>query len=239
MSSNFANRGARCVRQLSALAVLFALGACGGADLRGNYTPPGARSIPSSVTVDQPFDQAWEGFVRRLSQGFFQVNNISKESRLINVSIRGRRLREYIDCGKMDIEINAKPWSYRLAESSFHRTGSGAYASITEYRHRVRGYLGRMNIFVAPKGSRTVFEVNTSYALAMSSSGYTATTNLLGQEKFVSRLPASEAEFQLTTRDPDVQFMGNREITCQATGIWEQLVLDLAKGKITPGGISN
>lgn len=86
-----------------------------------------------------------------------------------------------------------------------------------------------MNIFVAPKGSATVFEINTTYGIDMKQKGRSVVRNLFGDVVSSDYLPTSEASFRFTTKVPDRQPLSGVEITCQASGEWEQLILDLAR----------
>lgn len=174
-----------------------------------------------------PFDQAWDRFVRRLGQNFFVVNNISKESRFISISVGHNQAEKFIDCGTLTQKVNSKDWTFNPADNAdFNESG---FRSGTVVEHRVSGRAGRMNIVVAPKGPNTVFEVNTSYTLRMVETGRNEVRNLIGQVVSAERLEVMRANFQFTTKAPDEQPFGAVSVMCQATGVWEQLVLDLAR----------
>jgi hypothetical protein len=216
---------ARQLRPWIAIFTLAALSACASIDVKPVYQPPQKQPIPSALAVQMPFDQAWNGFVRNLSTSFFVVNNISKSSRLINISVGRGRANNFVDCGTAKYKVNDKQWTFNPAKSATYN--DSGFRSETVMEHKVTGHGGRMNIFVAPEGPTTVFEVNTSYAIEMHQSGYSAVRNLLGQVVSRERLPEADAAFELTTKSPDTQPLGNVMITCQATGVWEQLILDL------------
>lgn len=202
------------------------LTACASIDVESKYQPPQAKTIPSSVAVQLPFDQAWDGFVRNLSTSFFIINNISKSSRLINISVGRSQANNFVDCGTANFTVNSKKWKFNPAKNAtFNDSG---FRSETVVQHEVTGYRGRMNIFVAPDGQKTVFEINTSYAIEMHETGHSAVRNLLGQVVSSERLPETGAAFEFTTKVPDQEPFGDIKITCQATGVWEQLILDLA-----------
>lgn len=216
---------ARRIQSWAAILTIGALSACASIDVEPKYQPPQATPIPSSLAVQMPFDQAWNGFVRNLSTSFFVVNNISKESRLINITVGRGRANSFVDCGTANFTVNSKKWKFNPAKSAtFNDSG---FRSETIVEHKVTGHGGRMNIFVAPEGPSTVFEINTSYAIEMRQSGYSAVRNLLGQVVSRERLSETDAAFEFTTKVPDRQPLGNINITCQATGVWEQMILDL------------
>ena len=186
-----------------------------------------AATIPSSVTVAMPFNRAWDRFVRKLGQNFFVVNNISKESRFISISVGHNQAERFIDCGTLTQKVNSKDWTFNPADNAdFNESG---FRTGTVVEHRVSGRAGRMNIVVAPKGPNTVFEVNTSYTLRMVESGRNEVRNLIGHVVSSENLQVMRAGFQFTTKTADEQPFGAVNITCQATGVWEQLVLDLAR----------
>jgi hypothetical protein len=63
---------ARCVA-VAASAVC--LTACASLKVQSNYQPPRSAAIPNTATVAKPFE-AWDDFVRRLSQSFSVVRGI-------------------------------------------------------------------------------------------------------------------------------------------------------------------
>jgi len=69
------------LRAVTGLIAAASLAACASLDVSATYQPPSQKPIPSSATVDKPFDQAWDGFIRQISQSFFVVNNLSKNSK--------------------------------------------------------------------------------------------------------------------------------------------------------------
>jgi hypothetical protein len=195
--------------QLGCLVATGFVAGCASIDVKSNYKPPQQPTINSSISVNKPFDQAWNDFVRNLATSFFTVNTISKESRLINISLNKGRSNNFLDCGKVSYKINDKDWTFNPARNSSFK--DGGFRSETIVEHKVTGRRGRMNIFVAPKGAVTVFEI-------------------LGQVIDRDYLPESQASFEFTTKIPDTQPLRGVDITCQATGQWEQLILDLARG---------
>jgi len=216
-----------CIRMAFCMALLAMLGACASLDVKSNYQPPRDEPIENAIVVQKPFDRTWDGFVRKLSQSFFEVNTISKESRLISITVKGPRANEFFDCGRLTYTVNGKPWTFEPGEEAeFH---DGGFPSETTVRHLVSSTGTRMNIFVAPEGAGTLFEVNSTYSLTMKQQGQSVVKNLLGQVTSRDRMATLTAGFSFTTRTADEQFLGDTKITCQATGVWEKLILDLAR----------
>jgi hypothetical protein len=199
---------------------------CASLDVQSNYKPPRNDAIQNSIVVQKPFDQAWDSFVRKLSQSFFVVNTISKESRLISITVKGPRANAYFDCGRLNSTVNGQQWAYAPGESARYHYDS--FPTETTIQHNVSSRGSRMNIFIAPEGSGTVFEVNSTYSVTMKQNGQSVVKNVFGQVRGRDYLPASTATFSFTTRTYDTQLFGNTEVTCQATGEWEREILSLA-----------
>ncbi len=83
-----------CITTLLALLVL---GAC--ATSGASYRQPATYNIETERMLDTPFADVWDMYVAKLSESFFVINNISKDSRLINVSFSVDRPSEFVDCG--------------------------------------------------------------------------------------------------------------------------------------------
>src|SRR5690606_5436389 len=64
-----------------------------------SHTPASEYSINKTRNVKLGFDEAWDAAVYSLSSTFYTINNIAKESRIINVSFRLSDPKKYIDCG--------------------------------------------------------------------------------------------------------------------------------------------
>ena len=132
------------------------------------YTEPFLEKNPTSKTVNVPFDQFWDRYVADLAQTFFVINNISKESRIINVSFSANKPSEFVDCG-----ISSQTWkgalytpdgklTYKTADSATyyeHHPGSSVHWRI----NRKTNLEGRFNVYLAPEGSNTVVQVKSRY----------------------------------------------------------------------------
>jgi hypothetical protein len=213
---------ARCVA-VAASAVC--LTACASLQVQSNYQPPRSTTIPNTATVAKPFDAAWDDFVRRLSQTFFAVHQISRDSRLISISVDAGRAAEFIDCGRLQYEVNGKPWTFTVAETAQFR--DGGFRKETVIDHVVTPGITRMNIFLGPAPGGTLFEVNSTYSVHIKQTGSNDVKNLYGQVVDSDYLPTRSAAFDFTTRSASVQSFGDNQVTCRATGEWERQILDL------------
>lgn len=214
-------------RVVAVIGLSISVAACASLDVQSNYQPPRNDQIQNSIVVQQPFDPAWDGFVRKLSQSFFVVNTISKESRLISITVTGPRANEYFDCGRLTNTVNGQQWVFSPGEDSQYHYDS--FPTETNIQHNVSSRGSRMNIFIAPENGGTLFEVNSTYSVSMKQTGQSVVKNMFGQVRGRDYLPTSTANFAFTTRTVDEQFFGNTKIVCQSTGVWERAVLDLAQ----------
>lgn len=210
-----------------ALLALLCVAGCASLNVSGRYQPPPDAAVDSSLTLPVPFDQAWDRLVRRLSQSYFQVTNISKSSHLITLAAPEDRAEGFVDCGRVTYQVKGQDWVVEPAHDATFETKSGL--SSTRMTHRVIGRIGRMNIFVAPQGSGTLVEVNATYEVRMRQAGRNAIHNLLGDVTSEQDFGPFEAHFEFTTRTSDEHDLGGMTIRCKASGAWERQILDLAR----------
>jgi len=173
------------------------------------------------------FDRSWERLVRALSQSFFEVDQISKESRFISLSVKERDLEGLVDCGALDYDVNGAPWRINPAEDAdfFDKRGLAE----TSIAHRTTSRIGKMNIFVAPEGQSTRVEINATFDISMEQSGESILRNLVGGVRNRERLASTSARFRFTTKKADQQDFGGLEVRCQSSGKWENQILDILR----------
>lgn len=179
-----------------------------------DYSPPSTSGeIVNTKIVNQPFDTVWDQLVRRLSSDFFVINNIEKNSRLINLSFTAQRPSDYVDCGLSTRSFtNAqgkRTFTYNAADSAMFTVASPqGIAFNSDRRTRLEG---RTNIYVAPEGAGTLVTVNTKYVLSINVS----LTSLDGR-------PAGNQTYLIdfSTKEP-----GGDDVRCSARGIIERRIL--------------
>lgn len=132
-----------------------------------SYREPGSYEVSTSREVSVEFEQYWDTYVEALSQSFFVINNISKESRIINVSFSANRPSDYIDCGE-----STRTWEggaggagrtvYQSADGSRYMVampGTVVYHTV----QRNTSLEGRFNVYMAPQDSGTLLRVTSRY----------------------------------------------------------------------------
>jgi|KBSMisStaDraftv2_1062788.scaffolds.fasta_scaffold351824_1 hypothetical protein len=150
---------------MAGLAVCFVSGCATTTD----YTPPGRVAVTNSIKVERPFDAVWDQMVKELSGDFFVINNIDKNSRIINISFTSNKPSDYVDCGRTARTssglFTGGPTQYDTADSSSYYTNDAIGRAYTV--RRTTRLEGRTNIYVAPEGQSTNVVVNTKYVLGL------------------------------------------------------------------------
>lgn len=206
------------MRRLVRLVVLsIPMLAVGCATSNFGYSPPVEPHVENTKFVNRPFDQVWDSLVKQLSSDFFVINNIDKNSRLINISFSSQTPSEFVDCGTTSRSFtNARGtqnYVYKTADSSvFTATNNQGFAFNVR---RIARLEGRTNIYVAPEGTGTNVTVNTKYVVSL-------TVNATG---FDGRPAGTESHvFDPSTK----QRFSNGDVTCYATGAIEERILRAA-----------
>src|SRR4030095_14702085 len=129
-----------------------------------SYAPPQTSTkIQNEVIVSKPFEAVWDSFVRELAKRFYVINNIDKQSRIINVSFSTDTAEAYIDCGIVTRTYSRgderQTYKYHLASASTYKiatsTGINNQLPQTGVLSRRTSLEGRVNIYVAPEDQNT------------------------------------------------------------------------------------
>lgn len=203
------------MRKLITLMVFGAL-LSGCATSSVDYRAPSSQGVSNTKEIDIPFDKAWDSLVRQLSSDFFVINNIDKNSRLINLSFSTQKPSEFVDCGVTNRVFEngrgKRNYSYAAADSSeFNVTNDKSMAFSMSRRTKLEG---RVNIYLAPAGSGTSIAVNSKYALQInwSAVGFDGAPGGSGANSF-----------DFSTK----QGYSAPELTCYAKGTLERRILDM------------
>lgn len=181
-----------------------------------DYRAPVPKSMTNTKDVSAPFDQVWDALVRQLSSDFFVINNIDKNSRLINLSFSTQKPSDYVDCGVTNRTFeNARGktnYSYQSADSSaFSVTNDKSIAFNMARKTKLEG---RVNIYVAPIASGTSVAVNTKYVLDVDWSAVSFEGAPGGNGRNT---------FDFSTK----QGYSSSDLTCYAKGTLERKILEM------------
>jgi hypothetical protein len=153
------------------------------------YTPPELdRSFTNTVVLNQNFQDTWNQIISNLAKTYFVINNVEKDSRIMNVSFSVTEPQKYVDCGrsKRTVELRSgvtlekeyevtKSVTVPLAYPVLYGTPGSGFAAATTIANILWDYgvvekkrwtalSGRSNIYLAPKGkNQTEVSVNTKF----------------------------------------------------------------------------
>ena len=205
---------------LISLMAAFAVSACAG---KFEYTPPlTTPSTDNTTTIDVSKDELWNKIIPRLGKQFFVINNLDKDSGLINISYSGDPTR-YIDCGHI--------YSY-VKNARGERNYSFSAASPNESYEIMMGNLifvnrkmsleGRINVILESlQANKTRVTANTRYVLTKSSTVRDVQGRTHNSSDTINFNSGGSASFP----NPGAK----DQTKCVATGALEREILDLAK----------
>ena len=197
------------------------------------------------VKNEQYFNQnpslIWDKLVKELSKSFFMINNINKESRIINVSFSSNNACNYVNCGHFHVNVKKSTinkigrdfYDLKICESNSYisedssKNQSGIPMPIICLNNRRPKLEGRMNIYVAPEGNGTLVTVNSRYILDIKLKSecdfYAPAGNLVGRNQ-----SESSYECSFDTKKPDqCQPAKGDSFMCYSTGNLEIEILSL------------
>src|SRR5688500_4758679 len=90
-----------------------------------NHVQSAAKTIVNEKTVSRPQTLVWDELVRELSKSFYVINNIERESRIINVSFTSNTPGTFVDCGQTTRQYrqgdSVETYNYPVAEKSSYK----------------------------------------------------------------------------------------------------------------------
>lgn len=200
------------------------LAGCAG---RVDYTPPSYSSYATdnSILIDSPKEEVWSRTVPAISSSFFVINNIDKESGLINISFSADP-EKYVDCGMVESYVkNARgERTYRFPASrksvQYEVMSDGAL-----YRfNRSMSLDGRINLVLEETSERsTKVTANTRYTLTRGTQVASA----------AGGMPASSQESISFSSGETQSFPANSDgkaTTCIPNGLLEEALLSSVSG---------
>ena len=159
------------------------LSSCGTG--RVEYIPPSQpATYKNSVIIKMNKDKLWKKIVPALGKSFFVINNIDKDSGIINVSYSGDP-EKYIDCGQIKSYVkNAKgerEYNFPASRANQHyEAWDAARGESLCFIDRKMNLEGRINIIIEEVTSdESKVTVNIKYILTKS----TFARNIRGQSR--------------------------------------------------------
>jgi hypothetical protein len=206
------------------------------------YLPPeNPTKMSNEVVVDKPFESVWDALVRDLAKSFYVINNIEKQSRLINVSFSTDAPETYVDCGTTTRTYargdENQTYKYNVASSFTYkvaaRTGNLNQFPVTRNISRRTVLEGRANIYVAPEGQGTRVSVNARYILSVNTQGVYTVENVYGTPIERGALPQRTFTATFNTNQPTTVDWGTpgqpMQVTCHSRGRLEHDILQLVQ----------
>ena len=203
------------MRIFALLFLMFALGACiqGGA----NYQAPETSTrFANSKTVDQTKSQVWSNLIPKIGKEFFVINNLDKESGLVNISYSGDPSR-FVDCGTVQHTVTnlqgTRNYSFPGASPSetYETTQNGMLFRVS----RQMALDGRMNLIIEELSpGQTQVSANTRYVLTKDFRVWDVQNRMHSDSETINFNGGSVGTFSSGTQ-------------CKSTGEFERIVLDL------------
>ncbi len=184
-----------------------------------NYTPPAITEVDNQIIIGDPFDEVWDRLVKNLASDFFVINDIEKNSGIIDVSFSSNTPTEFVSCG-VAVRKFTNDWGTQVYEYDPSSSTQYTLGNILSVRDVVRDTRldGRTNIYVAPSDEAgTTVSVDTKYVVDVTLSYTDVVRRPAGSENFT---------FDFSTKQPQVTSDG---ITCVARGNLEDKILDYAR----------
>lgn len=197
--------------------------------------------IVNEITVDSPYSQVWDMLVRDLAKSFYVINNIDKESRIINVSLTSTEAEQYVDCGRSSRTYTegsrVESFNYNVAsKTSFKVAAPGQeHPSMRNYAiiNREPVLDARSNIYIAPllsDPSKTTVSINTRYVITLKTKGEAFAQHVSGAIHNRGPIPEDSVILAFNTGTVATKEQQNAPtLFCFANGRLEEDVLSILK----------
>ena len=202
-------------------------------------TDPKQTGFSYEKRIDRPQTDVWDTMVKNIAQSFFVINNIDKNSRIINLSISSDKPQDYLDCGRTTRTYNdgktTTTYEYGMVDGfTTYIVASpnqpSPYFSQRFAIARSAKLDGRANIYVAPEGSGTLVSVNAKAIVRITLSGEVQNVHPMGNIVGRHPFPPQTGEVTGITKGSTVNTMSDgTRITCYSTGNLEKAILDLTE----------
>jgi hypothetical protein len=180
--------------------------------------PQGLQSTNNSVVLKESRDKVWMKLIDGIGESFFVIDNIEKDSGLINISYSGDPCR-FISCGTLN--------SYVLNAQGKRKYNFPACIKYKEYEEFDKENLfiikrwmtldGRASIIVQERNNGTLVKVNVRYIVIKNTKIYDPSWRFI-------RTTLSSMGFNSNGGE---SFPNGTK--CYANGQFEKIILDIAK----------
>ena len=201
-----------------------------GCSTSRNYTPPLDIRESATVILRDPFEAAWTQSVRAIGESFFVMNNIVKDSKVINLSYSGDP-EKYVNCGHLAIDINegigTKTYQFPAARRSVQfPVARGFRTSVVDRQMYLEA---RINIlFEELDKNETGVKVVVQYMVTRT--GTETVTDHINNRTLALPLPPLTFSFNTGGTDSGTS---KTNLTCRATGEMEKTLIDLLVSSYT------
>ena len=230
------------MKTFSLLALLVLVGLMGGcaapATMTFQHTPAEDRRVDNSITINKPFEQAWNDMIKRMTVSQYRINNIEKASRIINLEYQidnPADVEKYIDCGTnhRTIQYDSEPrkFDYSVANSTPYEV---VFQDRYYYWYEISPsstLSGTVNVYMSPLNEQqTEVSVNARYKVRRTFSGEYYTQRNSGKYLRNGKFKWEPVSFTLTTQQPGIYPSDdNPPVRCRSKGTIEAQFLGYAK----------
>ncbi len=223
---------------LFAVAILAISGCATQGKSTSQYTEGTKVPIANEISVQGSYSVVWDALVRDLAKSFYVINNIDKESRIINVSFSSNKAEDYVDCGRTVRTFvdgdNSDRYEYAVASRSTFKVATSrqehpAFSNYVDFS-REPTLEGRANIYIAPSTSdaaRTTISVNTRYVLSIKVRSEGFAKHISGNIQSRGRFPEENYTHTFNTNSSSSTESGGVNVVCFSKGTIEREILDL------------
>lgn len=190
------------------------------------YSPPQiSQSIKNQIVINRNKEALWKQIVPNLGKTFFVINNLDKDSGIINISYSGSP-EKFIDCGNINSYVkNARgERTYDFQASRSNQDYEIMEKNQLYFISRKMNLEGRMNIIFEEIGAnQTRITVNCRYIL----------TKTITVQDVRGRSSTRTDTISFNSGQKDTFAAGGLHpgTTCQANGKLEEEVLSLLTGR--------
>ena len=91
----------------------------------GKYVPPNIddTNFKNSVIINKNFDETWTSVIDFVSDSFFKIENLEKDSGLLTLSFGSKEVENFIDCGDFEYTLFFTGEEFRGSYIEYAKSG--------------------------------------------------------------------------------------------------------------------